>query len=77
MTAITNDSFEEVKVERIFDYKQPDYHQVQDMENLNSALYALLEQLNFSVPNGRCKQLALTKLEECAMWAKRGIVNGS
>ena len=61
---------------KIFDYKQPDYHQVQDMEKLNKALYVLLDEISFVVPQCREKELAITKLEECAMWAKKGITLG-
>jgi len=36
----------------------------------------LARHINVNLPDGREKSLALTKLEECVMWANRGIAIG-
>jgi hypothetical protein len=61
----------------IFDYKQPEYHQVKDMEHLNQSFQTLLDQIIFSCPNCRETEIAISRLEEAAMWAKKAITHRS
>ena len=48
------------------------------IENIRRSIIALEETLDLTVPAGREKSLALTKLEECRMWAVKGaVINNS
>jgi len=44
-------------------------------ENLRS-FARLWESIDESLPAGRCRSLVLTKLQEAAMWASRGVAEG-
>ncbi len=55
------------------------YHRVSDaaaiisMRNIRSMALDLAETIQDDVPEGRERSLAITKLEEVAMWANAGI----
>jgi hypothetical protein len=56
-----------------------DFHPAPNVEKQNEhasirqACKRLAYELNSAVPEGREKSLAVTKLEECMMWANAGI----
>lgn len=55
---------------------RPNYNLSDDQKQLMENVRAhaeLLEDLIEQAPNGREKSLAFTKLEECVMWAVKGI----
>jgi hypothetical protein len=52
---------------RTLSFEEKQY--VDAVKNSAEALYTLLE----SIPDPRAKALARTKLEECVMWAVKGI----
>jgi len=43
------------------------------MRDIAEAATALLYQIGSKVPRGRCQSLAIANLEQCAMWANKGI----
>jgi hypothetical protein len=45
-------------------------------EAFNNAAKALSDVIHATVPEGRARSLALTKLDECALWACEGIRKG-
>jgi len=56
-----------------FDYHKPTDEQKEDMQANRDAYKALYAQLE-TLPDGREKSLALTRLEESAVWANKAIV---
>lgn len=44
-----------------------------DMDEIKSEAQVLLDRIKGDVPDERCRALAITKLEECVMWATKGI----
>lgn len=62
-----------IEIEKNFTYHKPDMHQVSMYEGIreNAKGFAfLLEKL---CPESRERSLAMTKLEECVMWANASI----
>lgn len=53
---------------------KPTAQGIELIEKLKSKIIELDEIINTVMVNGREKSLALTKLEECRMWAVKGIV---
>lgn len=60
-----------------FQYVQPTDEQKELMQKFRDAFQALQAQIIVSVQESRGKSLALTKLEEAAMWLNKGITNNS
>jgi hypothetical protein len=60
-----------------FQYLQPSPKQIETMTALRKAFERLQFELEALVPDGRYKSLAVTKLEECAMHANKGIMRDS
>lgn len=56
-----------------FEYQQPTPYQVKQIEAVRLAAKGLHDLL-LSLPVGRERSLAVTKLEEVSMWANKGIV---
>lgn len=61
------------RIERDFNYHAPNEAAIKDMKELRDSARLLAHQINFLVPDGREKALALTKLEETVMHANAGI----
>lgn len=53
---------------------KPNAQGIKDIEEIKSVIIALDATINRVLPDGREKSLALTKLEECRMWAVKGAV---
>lgn len=60
-------------INRRFDYHRPTGTKVQDHESVREDIKQTAIFLDFLLPDGREKALALTKLEECLMWANASI----
>ena len=56
-----------------FTYHAPDIAQQQKYEGIRKNASWLSTLLNTHCPDGREKSLAITKLEECVMWANASI----
>ena len=56
-----------------FEYQKPTEEQVAQIQEVRESCKALYETLK-KLPDCREKSLAITKLEECSMWANKGIV---
>lgn len=61
------------KVENSFTYHAPKPNQIPRYEELRDAGHTLASLLLSHVPPSRERSLAMTKLEECIMWANKGI----
>lgn len=61
------------KIEQSFTYHAPKGDQPGRYLTLRNAAKELALMINESVPEGREKSLAITKLEEAIMWANKGI----
>lgn len=61
------------RIERDFRYHSPTESMVSDMQILREQARLLAHTINTSVPDGREKSTALTKLEEAIMHANAGI----
>lgn len=59
-----------------FEYQPPTPEQVQQITVVREALKAAHDILIATLPPGRERSLAITKLEECSMWSNKGIVFG-
>lgn len=46
----------------------------QDIETLRTEAAKMADAISILVPDGRAQSLAQTKLEECVMWAVKGMV---
>lgn len=57
-----------------FQYVKPTEEQVTVMQKYRDLYAALYEELN-SLPKSRGLTLAMTKLEESAMWLNKGLTN--
>jgi hypothetical protein len=58
-----------------FEYHRPTVLQVERMERIRKACRALYEEL-LCLESSRQRALAMTKLEECGLWANKAIVFG-
>lgn len=56
-----------------FNYHKPDEKKVQGHDAVRASLLWVANMLNETVPEGREKSLAMTKLEEAMFWANAGI----
>lgn len=57
-----------------FEYQAPTPENVQQITDVREALKAAHAVILERVPPSRERSLAITKLEECSMWANKGIV---
>lgn len=53
---------------------KPNAAGIEKIEKLKAWIIGLDDIIQSTLPDGREKSLALTKLEECRMWAVKGIV---
>lgn len=60
-------------IERNFSYHAPKENQPQKYELLRSACKSVAKDIDDLCPDSREKSLAMTKLEECIMWANASI----
>lgn len=56
-----------------FEYQRPTPEQVEKINELREGCKTLYELID-TLPNSRCKTLAITKLEEVSMWVNKAIV---
>lgn len=68
-----NDKLLMERIENDFEYHPPNDEKIKKHEELRRLGGRLAHLINAIVPEGREKSLALTKLEECIMWANAGI----
>lgn len=57
-----------------FEYQRPTPEQVEQIEKVRASLKQTHDLILETVPPSRERSLAITKLEECSMWANKGIV---
>lgn len=65
------------EIENKFKYHALDGEQIRTIATIREVTTGLAAILNERCPDGREKSLALTKLEECAMWANKSIALSS
>jgi hypothetical protein len=61
------------EINRRFDHHAPDEFKIQKHQIARSSVKATAQDLLELLPEGREKQLALTKLQEALMWANAAI----
>lgn len=61
-------------IDHSLSYHNPDPEMVKEIEKVRDAAKLFANILLIVVPDGRCKAIAQTKVEECAMWAVKGVV---
>ena len=61
------------KIEDNFSYHKPNNEQISKYSNIRDCAKKLAYEIEKTVPAGREKALAMTKLEECSMWSNAGI----
>ena len=61
------------KIENNFMYHAPKEGQPEKYQAIREKAKELAYMIDGLVPDGREKSLAMTKLEECSMWANAGI----
>jgi hypothetical protein len=61
----------------IFEYLRPSPDQITCMNLMREAYAKMMDMVAVSVPDGRYKALAITSLEESAMWANKGVTRES
>lgn len=57
----------------LFTNRPPSPEQGLVLDDITAAMLATAEVL-YSLPSSRFRSLALTKLEECSMWAKKAVL---
>lgn len=60
-------------IENAFTYHHPKEEQIEKYAVIRTEAKALALLIDCIVPDSREKSLAMTKLEECTMWANAGI----
>jgi len=58
----------------IFTNRTPDEAQAADLDKITQAMLDAYAALELVLPVGRYKSLAITKLEECSMFAKKSVL---
>ena len=61
------------KIEKAFTYHPPKKHQAGMYSSIRETAKMFAYVIDELVPDSREKSLAMTKLEECVMWANAGI----
>lgn len=61
---------------KTFDHTAPTGNMFDRYALLRNGFDSLEDFINQCVPPGRERSLAITKLEECAMWANKGVSRG-
>jgi hypothetical protein len=60
-----------------FDYLSPSAEQIARMALMREAFAKMEDMIEVSVSPGRYKALAITALEQSAMWANKGVVHAT
>ncbi len=60
--------------EDLFTNRPPNADQAEVLDAVTEAMLSLDSFLHRNLPDSRFRSLALTKLEECSMWAKKAVV---
>lgn len=63
------------QLEESFTYHAPDANQVIKYEKLRKGAKELAYLIGQLCPDGRCKSLAMTKIEEAIMWANKAVAH--
>jgi len=63
----------EENVEQVLTYQPPSSDQIERFGLLRQAFISCAITIMENVPEGRERSLALTKIQECRMWANAGI----
>jgi hypothetical protein len=58
----------------IFRNRTPNDEQAEDLDAITEAMENAYDRLAAILPNGRYRSLAITKLEECSMHAKKSVL---
>ena len=58
----------------LFEYHRPSAYQLFVLTQLRKKASELADLVQYLLPPGRCRSLALTKLEEQSMWANKACV---
>ncbi len=58
-------------------YLRPTFEQIELMKGVRFSIKEAIEKVQRMVPEGRYQSLALTALEQAAMWANKGITRNS
>lgn len=58
----------------LFTNRPPTPDQAEILDDITKAMLVVAEMIEENLPNSRFRSLALTKLEECSMWAKKAAV---
>lgn len=61
------------KIEKAFTYHSPKFGQPEKYAAIRAQAKSFAYLIDGMVPDSREKSLAMTKLEECVMWANAGI----
>lgn len=61
------------KIENAFTHHEPKEGQLEKYQMIREKVKELAYLIDREVPDSREKSLAMTKLEECSMWANAGI----
>lgn len=61
-------------MEDLFTNRPPTPEQAEVLDMITATMLNASQLLNDALPNSRFRSLALTKLEECSMWAKKAAV---
>jgi hypothetical protein len=62
------------KIRKSLTNQKPNEKQIKRIEELRNGSFAFANEINNKCPDSREKSLAITKLEECLMWAVKSIV---
>jgi hypothetical protein len=60
-----------------FEYLKPSEDQIERMALMRQAYAKMMHMVTVTIPDGRYKALAITSLEESAMWANKGVTRDS
>jgi len=58
----------------LFPNRNPTEEQGQTLDVITQSFVTLADLFDGLLPEGRCKSLAFTKLEEASMWAKKSVL---
>ena len=71
---LRGDKMDIEKIHKSLTNQKPNEEQIERIENLRYSCMIMADEINDKCPDSREKSLAITKLEECLMWAVKSIV---